>query len=371
MPQPIIIAIPVFIALMGVEYVYGILTRRNNYRLNDTISSLSQGVLSQAVAACTTFFQIGAFSLIYRHVPNWGNRDFWPTWYGAGLAIVLYDFCNYWLHRIDHRCNFYWASHVIHHQSQQFNLSTALRHESASPVIDSVFFFPLALMGMPPEVFGTAAFVVLVYQVWVHTEHIGKLGWFDYVFTSPSNHRVHHSINEKYLNKNYAAVLIIWDRMFGTFEPESEPCIYGTLTPLNSWNPFKALSAVFLEMAGNMARAKSWADKIRFLYKPPGWMPSNRPAAADSNMSSPMNQAKYDPPVSRGRRIAAAVFFMLAGAVMFMLAWHEGDISSTDKWLTVLLITGMLWGAGVMIEPNNTPTQPQGKEMPFIQHHEA
>ncbi len=350
---------------MAVEFLYGLLSRNNNYRLDDTIGSLSQGVLSQAVAVCTTFFEIGIYTLLYEHAPNWGNRDFWTTWYGVALAIVLYDLCNYWLHRVDHECNFYWASHVVHHQSRHFNLSTALRHESASPVIDSVFFLPLALIGMPPEVYGTAAFVVLVYQVWVHTEHIGKLGWFDYLFNSPSHHRVHHAINRQYINKNYAAVFIIWDRMFGTFEPEDEPCIYGTLTPLESLNPVKALSAVFVEMIQNMLRAKSWGDKLQFLYKPPGWRPADWP---EPGMPSRTSQEKHDPPATRGRRFSAVVFFILAGVAMLILAWYQQDMSLTDKLLSVLLVTMLLWGAGAMMDGNGNALDPREEKIPTIQH---
>ncbi|HZW87155.1 MAG TPA: sterol desaturase family protein [Gallionella sp.] len=349
MSQIIIFAIPIFITLTVVEYLYGVLTRRNTYRLNDTISSLSQGLLSQTIAACTPLFQIGLYSMLYQHIPGWGHSNLWETWYGIALAVIIYDFCDYWLHRTSHECNFFWAAHVVHHQSQHFNFSTALRQESAYPIVGCMFFFPMAFLGIPPEIYGTAALVVLLYQFWIHTEHIGKLGWFDRIFASPSNHRVHHSINARYIDKNYGAIFVIWDRLFGTFEPESETCVYGTLVPLNSWNPVKAVSSVFSDMAKKIAHAGSWADKARFIYKYPGWTPSHYLPTTGDTTAQINNRAKYDPSVSKNRAIAAVIFFMLASATTIILIWHEENMSWTNKFLTAVLVAGILWMAGKMI----------------------
>jgi alkylglycerol monooxygenase len=141
-----------------------------------------------------------------------------PAWPGWLLALVLYDFCYYWLHRMGHEVAVLWAAHVVHHQSQDYNLSTALRQTSSGALLGWVFYLPMALAGVPPLVFGTVALVDLLYQFWVHTEQVGKLGWFDRWFCSPSNHRVHHAVNDGYLDKNYGGILILWDRLFGTFQ---------------------------------------------------------------------------------------------------------------------------------------------------------
>ncbi len=353
MSQIIIFAIPVFIALTLLEYGYGVLVHRNTYRLNDTLSSLSQGLLSQAVAACTPFFQIGLYSGIYHHVYHAENLTFWSSGYGIALAIVLYDFCDYWLHRTSHESNLFWAAHVVHHQSQHFNFSTALRQESFYPILGSVFFIPLALLGIPPESYATAGIAVLLYQFWVHTEHIGKLGWFDRVFTSPSNHRVHHATNARYIDKNYGAIFIVWDRLFGTFEPEQEACIYGTLKPLNSWNPLQAIGSVFMDMLGNMARAGSWRDRVRFVYKSPGWAPAADPAAAAVLPASP--HTLYDPPVSKTRSLTAVLYFMFAALVALVLMWQEESLGLVQKIGLAISITVFLWLAGKMLSPRKAP----------------
>ena len=156
------------------------------------------------------------------------NEAFWTTWYGWLLALVFYDFCYYWLHRAGHETAIFWAAHVVHHQSQDYNLSTALRQTSSGALLGWIFYVPMAMAGVPPLVFGIVALIDLLYQFWVHTEHVGKLGWFDRWFCSPSNHRVHHAVNDSYLDRNYGGILIIWDRLFGSFKEEDEKCVYGT-----------------------------------------------------------------------------------------------------------------------------------------------
>ncbi|MBV8467700.1 MAG: sterol desaturase family protein, partial [Burkholderiales bacterium] len=190
MYQIIVFAIPVFALLIAGEFAYGYYKQRNTYRLNDALSSLNQGLLSQMVAVCTQFFQIGLYAGLYELVALYPREAFWGSWYGWLIAIVLFDFCDYWLHRMGHESAIFWAAHVVHHQSQEFNFSTALRQESTVALLGWVFYAPMAIVGVPPEEFAIAGLVVLLYQFWIHTEHVGKLGWFDRVFSSPSNHRV-------------------------------------------------------------------------------------------------------------------------------------------------------------------------------------
>lgn len=161
----------------------------------------------------------------------------------------MFDFCDYWLHRLGHEIAILWAAHVVHHQSEDFNLSTALRQESFVPLLGWIFYVPMALLGVSPQQFALAGLIVLVYQFWIHTEHIGKLGWFDRIFSSPSNHRVHHATNPQYINKNYGGLLIIWERLFGTYAEENEACIHGTRTPLRSWDPVWAVTSGYAALA--------------------------------------------------------------------------------------------------------------------------
>ena len=182
--------------------------------------------------------------------------DQWWVWL---LGIVSYDFCYYWFHRVGHESAVFWASHVVHHQSQEYNLSTALRQTSSSALLGWIFYLPMAIAGIPPEVFAVAAVVNLLYQYWIHTEQIGSLGWFDRWFSSPSNHRVHHAVNDRYIDRNYGGISMAWDHLFGSFVDETERCVYGTRAPLDSWDPFWANVEVYADLARKSRNAPSLA----------------------------------------------------------------------------------------------------------------
>jgi sterol desaturase/sphingolipid hydroxylase (fatty acid hydroxylase superfamily) len=149
-------------------------------------------------------------------------------------GLVAYDFCYYWHHRLGHESAIFWASHVVHHQSQEFNLSTALRQTSSGALLGWVFYLPMAVIGFPPQVFAAAALIDLLYQYWIHTEHVGRLGWLDHVLATPSNHRVHHAVNDGYIDRNYGGILIVWDRLFGSFVEERQLRLAATHFPPGS-----------------------------------------------------------------------------------------------------------------------------------------
>jgi sterol desaturase/sphingolipid hydroxylase (fatty acid hydroxylase superfamily) len=188
--QVIVLATPVFLLLIAAEFAWGRLRGRDTYRLNDAMSSIALGMLSQVTAVLAPLVRIGLYTAVFEGVALWRNDAFWTAWYGWLLALVFYDLCYYWLHRAGHESAVFWAAHVVHHQSQDYNLSTALRQTSSGVLLGWVFYVPMALAGVPPLVFGIVALVDLLYQFWVHTEHVPKLGWFDRWFCSPSNHRV-------------------------------------------------------------------------------------------------------------------------------------------------------------------------------------
>lgn len=345
----ILFAVPVFLVLIVVELVYGILTKRNTYRLNDTISSLSQGLLSQVVAICTPFFQIGAYQMIYSSLGRYTGVTLWGHWEGWLLALLIYDFSDYWLHRVSHQSALFWGAHVIHHQSQFFNLSTALRQESLYPIVGCFFFFPMALLGIPPAVFAGVSLFVLFYQFWIHTEHIGRLGWFDRVFSSPSNHRVHHAVNPEYLDKNFGAVLIVWDRMFGTYRVEDVACRYGTTTPLNSWNPFHALTTVYADLFAKSRATPGWLDRCRIWFKAPGWSPAALVKTAPK--SAPKPWAIYNPSFRASGKLLAVILFIAAGVVTAWFLFQDDQLSAMQKLVglgsisLVLSLTGFYMAA--------------------------
>ena len=360
MEKIIAVAIPIFLSLIGLEYAYGLYRQRNTYRLSDALSSLSQGLISQLLALVTQLFQIGLYVLVYRAVALFPHARIWGAWYGWIAAILLFDFCDYWLHRAGHECALMWAAHVVHHQSQHFNFSTSLRQESAVAFIGWAFYLPMALLGVSPDMFALAGLVVLIYQFWIHTEHIGKLGWFDRVFSSPSNHRVHHAVNDQYIDKNYGGMLVIWDRMFGTFEEENEPCVYGTRTPLRSWDPVWAILAEYHALIQAAKGMRSWPDRLRVLLKKPGWRPAyalaeNPPSAFDLEQASVL----YDPPLpgqAASPSLSGAATYIALGQFALMLVastlyiWYAETLPYDKSLVLTAGIIAGLWGLGAFLE---------------------
>ena len=198
--QVIVLAAPVFLVLMALEWWVGWRRGRNTYRLNDALSSIGLGLMSQLVAVFSGAFTLGLYSLVHAQARLFSLSPDQP-WVWV-LALVVYDFCYYWHHRASHRVALFWAAHVVHHQSEDYNLSTALRQTSTGWVAGWVFYLPMAVLGFPPLVFAVVALIDLLYQYWVHTQQIGRLGWFDRWFCAPSNHRVHHAVNDRYLDCN-------------------------------------------------------------------------------------------------------------------------------------------------------------------------
>jgi len=269
----IVYAIPVFLAMMAAEFGIGLALGRKLYRLNDAVGSLTAGILSQISGVFMLALSVGVYVLVYDHLSLARlPADDWRVWLGA---LIAYDFCYYWNHRIDHEVGLFWAAHVVHHQSDRFNLSTALRQSSSGALLGWIFYLPMAVAGVPPAMFVGVGLIDLLYQFWIHTELIGRLGWFDTVFASPSNHRVHHGVNDLYLDKNYGGILILWDRLFGTFEPEVEQPVYGVRGGLGTFDPIWANVTYYATMADLCRRARDWREKIRVWFAPPGWVPAN------------------------------------------------------------------------------------------------
>ena len=355
MSQIIVFATPVFLLMMLAEW--GLSRRANSrtagrpaYGLSDAINSLSLGILSQLSDLFTKLFTIGLYTLLYNALWETPDAPLWSTWYGALLALVLYDFCYYWLHRGGHRVAVLWAAHAVHHQSQHYNLSTALRQTSSGALLGWVFYVPMAVIGVPPLLFGIVALVDLLYQFWVHTEQVGKLGWFDRVFCSPSNHRVHHAVNDDYLDKNYGGILVLWDRWFGTFKEEAAPCVYGTRGALNSWDPLWANGAVYWALLKDSWHTRSWADKLRVWMKPPGWRPADVLAQLPKSAFDIRQVQTYAPPVRAATQwFAALQFFWLMAGVLVVL-WHaeRWPMHITAIWSGVL-ISGF-WALGAVLQ---------------------
>jgi sterol desaturase/sphingolipid hydroxylase (fatty acid hydroxylase superfamily) len=342
-------ATPVFFLLIMLELVVARARGLSGaYRLNDAVNSLSLGVMSQVVGLFVRVFNIGVYALVFQHVA----LGEWPqAWWAWLLAIVFYDFCYYWNHRLGHESAVFWASHVVHHQSQCYNLSTALRQTSSGAFLGWIFYLPMAVAGVPPEMFAVAAIVDLLYQYWIHTEVIGKLGWFDRWFASPSNHRVHHAVNDRYLDRNYGGILMLWDRLFGTFVEESERCVYGTRAPLNSWDPLWANLEVYADLARRSWHAERWSDKLLVWLKPPGWQPAGAQGVAWQKPAFDAGSVRtFDPPLSTMARVFAAAQITLAVLGITALLWYADALPFAPRVLGAVAIIGVLWVTGAVMQ---------------------
>jgi sterol desaturase/sphingolipid hydroxylase (fatty acid hydroxylase superfamily) len=351
MGKAIALATPVFFLLIAVEmFVARVRGMRDAYRLNDAVNSLSLGVMSQLVNLFLRVLTIGIYAWVFERVAlgAW-PRDQWWAWL---LAIVFYDFCYYWNHRLGHESAVFWASHVVHHQSQRYNLSTALRQTSSGALLGWLFYLPMAIAGVPVEMFAVAAIVDLLYQYWIHTEVVGKLGWFDRWFASPSNHRVHHAVNDRYIDRNYGGIFMAWDRLFGTFVEESEKCVYGTRTPLNSWDPLWANLEVYTDLARKSWRSERWRDKLLVWLMPPGWQPAPATGAPWHKPSFDVSSVRtYDPPMSRGIRVFAMAQLAVAILAAIALLWRAGDHFAPLLYLPgTVAILAVLWLTGAVMQ---------------------
>ena len=271
----ITLAVPAFFVLIIIEYFYGIFIGKNTYRLNDTLTSISLGMISRF----PVMLNLGVQSVIFIYISKYLSLDLLSvknplTWI---IAFLLYDLSYYWMHRMHHEIKILWATHSVHHHGEDFNLATALRQTSTGWLWKWIFYTPMMLIGVPGEVFVTVAGINLVYQFWVHTEHIGHLGFLEKIFITPMNHRIHHAKNKEYIDANYGGVFVIWDRMFGTYTPQRKDLkpVYGTATPLNSWNPIWANFQVFSIMLKDSIKTKSWKDKIKVWFAETYWRPDD------------------------------------------------------------------------------------------------
>ena len=308
-------SIPFFFLLIGVELLVARLSRRPLYRLSDSISDLSCGILSQLAGIFMALLTIAGYGWVQAHwaVQHWLPVPAWRAVPLAWLAVfTLDDLAYYWMHRSSHVVNILWAGHVVHHSSEEFNLTVALRQSSLHGLMSWLFYLPIALLGVPVTMWLVCHAINLVYQFWIHTREIGTLGPLEWVMNTPSHHRVHHGINPEYQDRNFAGTFIVWDRLFGTFEPERAPVVYGITKPLATWNPLRANVHQFQEIWRNARAARSFRDRLRAVFGHPGWRPAEVGPPIVPKPVSPETFTKYEPPVPPALRRYAAVHFVVA-----------------------------------------------------------
>lgn len=334
----ILLAVPFFFVLIAVELLADRWRGMRTYRLADAVNSLSAGVLSTTFGLLTKGVGLVSYAIAVDHLALFTLPE--GAWWVWVLAFIAYDFCYYWLHRFGHERNILWAAHSVHHQSEEYNLSTALRQTSTGFLLSWIFYLPLAVLGVPLLVFVSVGALNLLYQFWVHTRHIPKLGWYEWLFVTPSNHRVHHAQNPLYIDRNYGGVFILWDRLFGTFQPEddNEPVVFGVTTPLASWNPLWANLQFYAQLWADARRAQRWQDKLRIWFMPTGWRPEDVARRYPQAKPDLAQFRRFEVPLAWPRQLYVLVQF----AVYVALGSHLMEAGPH------LPVASLILGAGVM-----------------------
>lgn len=334
------LAIPLFLIFIVAEYGFLRLRGRSLYRYSDCVNSLSMGMCLLVSDALLKTYTFAVFIYIWQHYRLF---DF-ATGHVATWIVFFFgvDFCYYWFHRCAHQVNFLWGAHVGHHQSEDYNLSTALRQSAFQYAFSWVFYLPLALLGCPPEVFLVQFVLLKTYQFWLHTQAIDRLPLMEGWMSTPSSHRVHHAKNPIYIDRNYGGTLVIWDRLFGSWQPElaREPCHYGTVKPLDTLSPVKANLQHWAVLARDTWHTRRWRDKLRLWFMPTGWRPADCAAGDGLQKNGCADREKYSPRAP----LAVNVYVGVAFAVILVLAaaflYYSPVLAAAHKLLGVAVIIG-------------------------------
>ncbi|HTQ29106.1 MAG TPA: sterol desaturase family protein [Puia sp.] len=269
-PALLYYAIPGFLILLILEAIFSAYEKKDLYQTKDTWSSLALGIGNVLTGLISKAMIFAAFMFLYRFRIFTLDASHWWVWV---LAFFADDLSYYWFHRVSHHVNWFWASHVVHHSSQKYNLAAALRQTWTGNLTGSfLFWLWMPLLGFHPVLVLTMQSISLIYQFWIHTEVIHKLpAPVEFVFNTPSHHRVHHGVDLKYLDKNHGGILIIWDRIFGSFQPENERPVYGLTKNIGSFNPFTVAFKTWSQLFKKAFHSGSLKNGLNYFLKPPGW----------------------------------------------------------------------------------------------------
>lgn len=346
--NPIILSIPIFFVLIGVELLVERFTHKELYRLPDAIANLSCGITSQLSGLFLKIFGIGIYQFLFEHYAFFTLQRNWIYWV---VLILLVDLAYYWAHRMSHEINLFWGGHVVHHQSEDYNLSVALRQSSIQVIWTFGFSLPVAFLGFNTFDFALIAAFNTLYQFWIHTETINKLPrWIEFIFNTPSHHRVHHGRDPKYIDKNHAGSLIIWDRMFGTFQEEEERPTYGITRPINSWNAVWANMSHYAEMSTDLKAIPKWSDRIRYLFKKPGWLPDYMGGYRQPPDVDRSRYQKYNSPttLSLNCYVLFQYALVLGGTSLFL--FNASKFPLDERIFISVLISIVVVNCGVLFE---------------------
>ncbi len=351
--QSLFVAIPIFLILIGIEMIAA---KRKGITINrpaDMISSLSSGVTNIAKDGLK-------FAVVLVSYP-WLLDKFMvykldPVWAAVFVAFLVQDFTGYWMHRLNHRVNVFWNRHIIHHSSEEFNLSCALRQSISETFhFGAILMIPAAILGVPHTIFIILGPIHLFMQFWYHTRMIDKMGWLEKIIVTPSHHRVHHAINPEYIDKNYGQILIIWDKLFGSFQPElkSVKPVYGILRPANTWNPVIINYKHLWQLMKDAFYAKYLWDKIRIWFMPTGWRPKDVAERFPiQTTENPFDQIKYKTENSRLLIAWSALQMSVSLAMMFVMFFLSKTVGATITTLLALFLWANVFSYTSLMDGN-------------------
>lgn len=344
----ILFAIPGFFMLIVFELLAEKIRGTHYYRLNDSLASLLTGVLSQLVDVAKRIVPFTLYIIVYEQWRLWTLPESTLVWV---VAFVLYDLSYYWYHRMGHEMNVLWAAHVVHHSSEEYNLTTALR-QSGTGFFGVLFYLPLAILGFDPLMVITVGTLNLIYQFWVHTQHINKLGWLDRVFVTPSNHRGHHAQNDVYIDRNYGGVFILWDRLFGSFQPEldDDPPIFGIRGALSSWNPIWANLQVYRQLGLDAVRTRSWWYKLTIWFRRTGWRPPDVAEAYPLIKTDLSDFSKYHTEIPLSLKVYCILQYVATAFVTLAFASNYESLTTQDSLAIILFVLMSSFSLGALME---------------------
>lgn len=345
-------AFAAMLILIGVEAFFSFWKDRGYYRVNVLIADVSNGVIfalagigilvgalfcynwlesnfSLSQIGIQLFPLLSPFSLEPNFTVHWNVLAAWV------FSIVLADFIYYWFHRHTHTINILWACHVTHHSTEEMNLSVAFRGNAFQRIFEYTYFLPMAMLGIPWEMFFLSHRILKVYQFFVHTRFVGKLGFLELFMVTPSNHRVHHGTQRKYLDRNHGGIFIIWDKLFGSFEEETDEVIYGLTKPVRTFNPITLNLHVYSEILANMKKARNWSDRLKLVFKEPGWKPDYMITPEDE-FKEPAYTEKYDPKTP----LNVMIYVILQAIVLVsvgLLIWKVAKLDVTQGWPLIIV----------------------------------
>ncbi|MBT9190357.1 sterol desaturase family protein [Zobellia russellii] len=349
--QALLYAIPFFVVLLLVEIAYGHFVKDQKHKVMDSVSSISSGFTNIIKDTLGLGFILVTYPFLFEHLALFKMESTWVVWL---VAFIVIDFAGYWNHRLNHKINFFWNQHVIHHSSEEFNLACALR-QSISNLIGyfPLLLIPAAIAGVPNEVIAILAPVHLFAQFWYHTQHIGKMGWAEYIIVTPSQHRVHHAINPEYIDKNLGQILCVWDRWFGTFQEELDdvPPQFGVLKPAGTWNPIPINFQHLWRLIQDAWHTQSYYDKVRIWFMPTGWRPEDvKKKFPIEGIVDVYGFTRYETPASTGLKLYAVFQLIATTLFLWFMFYNFSEIGVSGLLLFGFIVFTGIYGYTTLMD---------------------